>query len=62
MFSLTPSVSPIEEGRQYKTLLDEGLSVEEIADRAFQMSVSHVRHRLQMVQLLDEQAAAHAKA
>lgn len=46
--------SPLQEGRRYQAMIDDGLSVEEIAETIFRETVSHIKRRLALVEICDE--------
>lgn len=47
--------SPVDEGRRYQEMINQGLTVEDIAQRLFDTAVSHVKLRLELVRIVDAQ-------
>jgi hypothetical protein len=46
--------SPLQEGRRYQSLVDNGMTVDEIAEELSLTMVNHINHRLALVRICDE--------
>lgn len=51
---LVETESPLAEGRRYQAMIDEGLSVEEIAETLFTSTVVRIKRHLQLVRMSED--------
>jgi len=51
---LVETESPLAEGRRYQAMIDDGVSVEEIAEMLFTSTVSRIKRNLELVRMSED--------